>query len=98
MTINRYAKRIDANQTAIISALRAAGALVRVIGLPVDLLVAADGRFALFEVKDGDKVPSAQKLTKDQEDFFEEFCDCPLFKVNSPECAVAVLKVWRAGK
>ena len=35
----RYAKRVDANQDQIVSVLRAAGAYVWIIGLPVDLLV-----------------------------------------------------------
>ena len=91
----RYALRVDANQTQVISALKAAGAMVKVIGQPVDLLV-SDGRdFALFEVKDGQKVNSAQKLTKAQIEFFEEFGGCSLFKVNSPEQAVEMFNTWR---
>ena len=35
----RHAARVDANQIQIVSALRAAGAYVWIIGLPVDLLV-----------------------------------------------------------
>ena len=35
----RRAARVDANQDAVVSALRAAGAYVWIIGLPVDLLV-----------------------------------------------------------
>ena len=35
----RRAARVDANQEQIVSVLRAAGAVVWIIGLPVDLLV-----------------------------------------------------------
>ena len=35
----RYAARVDQNQAQVVSALRAAGAYVWIIGLPVDLLV-----------------------------------------------------------
>jgi hypothetical protein len=93
--VTRYAFRVDANQTRIISALKASGAMVKVIGKPVDLLV-SDGRdFALFEVKDGDKVESAQKLTKAQIEFFKEFGGCSLFKVSNSDQAVEIFNTWR---
>ena len=58
--MTRYALRVDANQTEVISALESAGAVVMVIGQPVDLLVGLpDGkRFAFFEVKNGSRPPS----------------------------------------
>lgn len=63
----RRAAKIDANQTAIVQALRAAGARVQSLagvgrGCP-DLLVGFGGRNLLMEVKDGDKCPSARKMT-----------------------------------
>jgi Holliday junction resolvase len=66
----KYAK-IDANQTRVVNALRGAGASVQSLaatgkGCP-DLLVGYGGINYLMEVKDGNKVPSAQKLTIDQE-------------------------------
>ena len=51
MSIHRHAARVDANQKAIVDALKAAGAGVEVIRQPVDLLVSAGGRFGLLEVK-----------------------------------------------
>jgi hypothetical protein len=51
----RFAARVDKNQSEIVSALRAAGAFVWIIGLPVDLLVGFDGQTYLVEVKDGSK-------------------------------------------
>lgn len=66
----RYAARVDANQTQIVSALRAAGATVQSLsavgqGCP-DLLVGHQGKNYLMEVKDGKKPPSERKLTSDQ--------------------------------
>ena len=51
----RRAARIDANQEAVVIALRAAGAYVWIIGLPVDLLVGYKGHTFLVEIKDGPK-------------------------------------------
>ena len=47
----RHAARVDANQAAIVSALRNKGASVYLIKLPVDLLVGYAGKTALVEVK-----------------------------------------------
>jgi len=67
----RRAARVDANQAAIVEALRAAGYSVQSLaavgeGVP-DLLVGACGVNVLLEVKDGSKPPSERKLTPDQE-------------------------------
>lgn len=66
----RYAKRTDANQSGIVSALRAIGVGVYVAssagnGL-ADLVCAYRGILYLLEVKDGSKPPSARKLTVEQ--------------------------------
>ena len=53
----RHAKRVDANQDAIVATLRAAGAYVWIIGLPVDLLVGYNGHSFLVEVKTTSKKP-----------------------------------------
>jgi Holliday junction resolvase len=67
----RKAAKTDSNQTEVVSALRQAGASVQSLaatgkGVP-DLLVGYQGINYLMEVKDGNKVPSAQKLSIDQE-------------------------------
>jgi Holliday junction resolvase len=69
----RKAAKIDDNQKAIVNVLRQIGASVQSLaatgkGCP-DLLVGYHGINYLMEVKDGDKVPSKQKLTIDQEDW-----------------------------
>jgi Holliday junction resolvase len=91
----RYANRIDANQNAIVEALRKAGAVVRIIsqgdGIP-DLLVGYRGYTILMEVKDGDKVPSARKLTEAEQKFFEDWRGGLLVVVNSIEEALEILE------
>ena len=91
----RYANRIDANQNAIVEALRKAGAVVRIIsqgdGIP-DLLVGYKGFTILMEVKDGDKVPSARKLTEAEQKFFDDWRGGMLVVVNSVEEAIETLK------
>jgi Holliday junction resolvase len=64
------AAKIDANQEAVVTALRSAGATVQSLagvgkGVP-DLLVGFKGQTLLMEVKDGFKAPSARLLTEDQ--------------------------------
>lgn len=66
----RRAARVDANQTEIVNALRAAGAAVEPLhrvgdGCP-DLLVGYRSHNYLLEIKDGNKPPSKRKLTPDQ--------------------------------
>lgn len=85
----RYAKRVDANQDQIVSALRAAGAYVWIIGLPVDLLVGFKGQTFLVEVKDGPK----KRLTALQADFFESWAGGTLCRVDGPEAALRMIGV-----
>lgn len=91
----RRAAKVDANQIQVVSALRAAGALVLSLaavgkGVP-DLLCAFRGRLCLIEVKDGRLSPSRQKLTEDQVEFHRIWSDAPLFVVNSAEDALKVI-------
>jgi hypothetical protein len=92
----RYANRIDANQNAIVDALRKAGASVRIIsqgnGIP-DLLVGFRQRTYLMEVKDGDKPPSARKLTVEEAKFFEDWRGGTLVIVNNVEEALATIEM-----
>jgi len=91
----RYANRIDANQNAIVQALRECGATVRIIsqggGIP-DLLVGYNKYTILMELKDGSKPPSARKLTEDEQKFFDEWTGGMLAIVNSIEEALDILK------
>ena len=85
----RYAKRVDANQEQIVSALRAAGAYVWIIGLPVDLLVSHSGKTYLVEVK----TDSKKRLTKLQEDFFANWTGGSLHRIEGPEQALRMIGV-----
>jgi hypothetical protein len=87
----RYAARVDANQTQIVSALRAAGAYVWIIGLPVDLLVGYKNHTYLVEIKDGSK----KRLTKLQADFFENWIGGTLCRINDAESALRMIGVKR---
>jgi hypothetical protein len=91
----RYANRIDANQNAIVDALRECGATVRIIsqgaGIP-DLLVGYNGYTILMELKDGSKPPSARRLTEDEQKFFDEWTGGMLVIVNNIDEALDILK------
>ena len=58
----------DANQPEIVQALRSIGAIVFLIGIPLDLLVAFRGKLILMEVKNPDgenTVSKSQQVTID---------------------------------
>jgi hypothetical protein len=93
----RRAARVDANHAQIVSALRAAGAVVHSLaavgnGMP-DLLVAFQNKTTLMEIKDGSKVKSAQKLTDAQVEFWRTWTGGPLSLVDGPEAALRALGV-----
>lgn len=83
----RYAARVDATQEQIVSALRAAGAYVWIISLPVDLLVGYETKTYLVEVKSGPK----KRLTKLQEDFFAKWTGSELVRIETPEQALKMI-------
>ena len=85
----RYAARVDVNQEQIVSALRAAGAYVWIIGLPVDLLVGFHGHTFLVEIKSTSK----KRLTGLQADFFENWSGSTLARIDSPESALRMIGV-----
>lgn len=73
----RRAAKIDRNQPEIVEFFRKSGCSVSITsavgdGFP-DLVVGFGGITVLVEVKDGEQVPSKQKLTEDQVIFFDEF-------------------------
>jgi hypothetical protein len=85
----RYAARVDKNQSEIVSALRAAGAYVWIISLPVDLLVGYNGQTYLVEIKDGPK----KALTRLQQDFFGNWIGGSLHRIDGPEDALRMIGV-----
>ena len=71
--MTRRAGRIDANQAAIVRALRQMGASVQSLasvgdGVP-DLLIGYKGVNLLAEVKDGNAEPSRRRLTEAERDW-----------------------------
>lgn len=91
-------KRVDDNQGEIVKALRAAGAVVtsiHTVGKGVsDLLVSFRQRWLVIEVKDGNKPPSARKLTPDEAEWIGKQ-KAPVYVVTSPEQAITVLETVR---
>jgi hypothetical protein len=85
----RRAGRVDENQGRVVAALRALGASVAITsgagnGLP-DLLVGFHHETFLLELKDGDKPPSAKKLTPAEQHFVEHWKGRPVKIIESPE-------------
>lgn len=66
----RRAAKVDANQSAVVKALKAIGCSVHYIKEPVDLAVGFRKRSVLMEVKNPDE---DWKLTPQQEKFFAEW-------------------------
>lgn len=85
----RLAARVDENQQAIVAALRAVGAYVWIIGLPVDLLVGYRNHTFLVEIKRDSKA----RFTPPQTEFFENWKGGTLARIDSPESALRMLKV-----
>jgi hypothetical protein len=85
----RHAARVDANQQAIVAALRAVGAYVWIIGLPVDLLVGYQQHTYLMEIK----TTSKKRLTGLQADFFQNWAGGTLCRVDSPQAALQMIGV-----
>lgn len=90
------AKKVDLNQMEIVATLRKIGATVQSLatvgnGCP-DLLVGFRGINYLMEIKDGEKVPSAQKLNPDQIKWHDKWCG-EVCVVTSIDEAFEVLRI-----
>jgi hypothetical protein len=85
----RRAARVDSNEKAIVAALRAAGAYVWIIGLPVDLLVGYGSKTFLMEIKSDSKA----RFTGLQADFFQYWPGGTLCRVDSPQAALDMIGV-----
>lgn len=82
---------MDANQDQIVVALRAAGANVWIIGLPVDLLVGYKSQTFLVEIKRTAK----SRFTPLQRDFFESWVGGTLARIDSPDAALRMIGVLK---
>ena len=86
--------RIDVNQPEIVAAVRKMGCTVQHLhtigqGCP-DILVGVSGINLLWEIKDGEKPPSGQRLTVD-ELFWHEAWRGQVAVVNSIEKAISTI-------
>lgn len=88
----RRAARRDDNEWEIVAALRAAGCCVRFLNEPCDLLVGRNGATVLLEVKDGNKPPSARKLTEREAEFHKEWNGGPLYVVHNVTEALDIIE------
>lgn len=89
------AKRVDGNQKEIVEAFREMGVSVQILsdlgkGCP-DLVAGFRGVNYLIEVKNGDKPPSAQKLTPQEQEFFDSW-QGQVCIINSVEQAILFIK------
>jgi hypothetical protein len=89
----RRAARVDANQDAIVSALRSAGASVLSIGQPVDLLVGHRGVTVLMECKNPKTGYGKRGANSNQRDFMATWNGGPVSLVDGPEAALRALGV-----
>jgi hypothetical protein len=95
----RRAAKVDANHTQVVMALQAAGATVQSLaavgqGVP-DLLVGFQGKTLLMEVKDGQKPPSARRLTEQQITWHGAWRGGPVAVVDGVDAALRALGVLR---
>jgi Holliday junction resolvase len=93
--MGRRAARVDANQNEIVTMLRKMGYSVAITsdcgkGFP-DIVVGRSGKNYLFEIKDGNKPPSAQKLT----DAEQQFADAWKGQYNVITCLDDAIKILR---
>jgi hypothetical protein len=89
----RHAARVDANQAEIVAALRAAGASVWIIGLPVDLLVGYRGKTLAMEVKTttGKRNPKPARHTELQKSFILDWRGGPVSTVTDVQGALTAI-------
>ena len=86
--------RVDANQPAIVEALRGIGASVlHLHTLPncFDILVGYRKRSFIMEIKDLSQPPSARQLTKGEAEFREKWRGSEYHIVHTPDEAIAIV-------
>ena len=89
MSLNRYAKRRDANEGAIIDGLRAVGCLVHQQDFP-DLAVKYHGRLYWMEI--GNPVNKYRKRSQKQLDFLKLW-DVPIIETGFEAMSYLGIKV-----
>ena len=92
----RRAARTDDNHADVVEALTKSGMRVQTLaavgkGVP-DLLVGFRGINCLLEVKDGDKVPSARRLTADEMRWHGAWAGQVIVVESAEDAVVAVIE------
>ena len=90
----RRAARVDATQAEIVAALRAIGATVWIVGLPLDLLVGYAGKTLLMECKciAGKRNPKPTKHTALQKAFMLDWRGGPVATVTDAAGAINAIR------
>lgn len=86
----RTASRVDANQPAVVKALRAIGASIlytHQLKNCFDILVGYRGRTFLMEIKASEK----EQLTPGEAEFRRTWCGSPYHIVYSPDQAIRII-------
>ena len=93
----RHAARVDDNQAEIVAVLRAAGASVWIIGLPVDLLIGYAGQTVPAEVKGltGKRAPGPRRYTELQAEFMRTWRGSTVATLTDADGALRFLAVLR---
>ena len=94
--MTRYARRVDDNQSIIVSALRQAGAVVKVVHQPFDLQVwASPGseKCMYMEIKNPGTARGRKGMNEKQ---LQESKGIPVSMVDSVDSALQHLKVLRS--
>jgi hypothetical protein len=87
MSLNRQARRVDANQQQIVDRLRACSVAVEIVGKPLDLAICHRGETLFMEVKGKDG-----RLTKAQVEFIARWPG-RVEVVRSPDDALSALGI-----
>ena len=92
----RYAARTDGNQSEIVEAMRAVGASVYVLKLPVDLMVGYNNRTSLVEIKDPSTPYGKKGANANQAKFMATWNGGAVALIDSVEAAMRLIKVMGA--
>lgn len=89
----RRAARTDGNKAEVVAEFLAHGCSVYDLKMPVDLLVGANNKTMLVEIKNSNRPPSKQKHTKAQAEFMATWKGGPVATVRDVEGARTVARM-----
>ena len=86
MSLNRYAKKRDKSEKALVEYLRASGCTVYLTDQPTDAIVGFQGQTFIVEFKTGNK-----PLNENQKKFIDEWKGAPVIVMRTIEDAKALI-------